>query len=45
VTNDAALREDLRARGLRRASAFDWTTVADETVDAYRRAIGERGRA
>ena len=45
VTTDAALREDLRARGLRRASAFDWTTVADETVDAYRRAIGGRGRA
>jgi glycosyltransferase involved in cell wall biosynthesis len=45
VTNDTELREDLRARGLRRASAFDWTTVADESVDAYRRAIGARGRA
>jgi glycosyltransferase involved in cell wall biosynthesis len=40
VTTDAALRDDLRTRGLRRAAAFDWTTVADETVDAYRRAIG-----
>jgi len=45
VTTDAALRDDLRARGLRRAAAFDWTTVADETVDAYRRAVGGMGRA
>jgi glycosyltransferase involved in cell wall biosynthesis len=36
VTHDAALRADLRARGLERARAFDWDTVADETVAAYR---------
>ena len=39
VTHDAALRDDLRARGLRRVKQFDWQTVADETVAAYRRAI------
>ena len=39
VTRDAALRDDLRARGLRRARRFDWATVADETVAAYRHAL------
>jgi glycosyltransferase involved in cell wall biosynthesis len=38
VAHDSALRDDLRERGLRRVRAFDWRTVADETVAAYRRA-------
>jgi len=40
VTSDAALRTDLRTRGLRRVRQFDWTTVAAETVAAYRQAAG-----
>ena len=35
LAHDAALRDDLRARGLRRVRRFDWDTVADETVHAY----------
>jgi glycosyltransferase involved in cell wall biosynthesis len=38
VAHDGALRDELRARGLRRVQRFDWRTVADETVAAYRRA-------
>jgi glycosyltransferase involved in cell wall biosynthesis len=40
VAGDARLRAELRARGLRRARAFDWERVADETVAAYRQAVG-----
>ena len=29
-------REELRARGLERARAFDWSAVAEATVDVYR---------
>lgn len=39
VAHDEALRADLRARGLRRVQHFDWETVADETVAAYRQAM------
>jgi len=35
---DRALQEELRARGLRRVQRFDWATVAEETVAAYRQA-------
>jgi glycosyltransferase involved in cell wall biosynthesis len=38
VAHDTALRDDLRARGLRRVRQFDWRTAADETVAAYRAA-------
>jgi glycosyltransferase involved in cell wall biosynthesis len=38
VAHDTALRDELRARGLRRVRQFDWQTVADETVAAYHRA-------
>ena len=40
VAHDVALRDELRKRGLARARQFGWTTVADETVAAYRRAVG-----
>ena len=40
VANDGALRDELRARGLARARQFDWATVAEETVAAYRQAAG-----
>jgi glycosyltransferase involved in cell wall biosynthesis len=39
VTHDAGLRAELRARGFRRVRRFDWDTVADETVAAYRTAV------
>jgi glycosyltransferase involved in cell wall biosynthesis len=39
VAHDTALQDDLRARGLRRVRQFDWDTVADETVAAYRQAM------
>ncbi len=41
VTHDAALRDDLRERGLRRVRRFDWRKVADETVSAYHQALAE----
>lgn len=37
---DAALREDLRARGRGRAAPFTWRNCAELTLDAYRRAAG-----
>lgn len=40
VAGDAGLRAELRARGLRRVRRFDWRAVADETVAAYRHALG-----
>jgi glycosyltransferase involved in cell wall biosynthesis len=44
VVHDRALRDELRARGLRRVERFQWDTVADETVAAYRRAIAGGSR-
>ncbi len=38
VLHDSALRDDLRARGLRRVRRFDWRTTAEETMAAYRKA-------
>lgn len=38
ITNDA-LREDLRARSLRRAAWFNWRKTARETVAAYEEAL------
>ncbi len=36
VLNDAAWREDLRAKGLAQASRFSWTRAAAETLGVYR---------
>ena len=36
VLNDAAWREELRARGLAQASRFSWTQAAAETLGVYR---------
>lgn len=40
VLNDAALRDDLTARGLRHARQFTWARTAQLTADSYRRALG-----
>ncbi len=40
VLGDAALRADLRARGLERARRFCWERTAALTVAAYREAMG-----
>lgn len=37
IAKDAALRESLRAEGLRRAAEFSWDRAARETVEVYRR--------
>jgi len=39
VVGDATLQAELRERGLARARAFDWHTVAVETVAVYRKAL------
>lgn len=47
VLTNNALREDLRARSLRRASWFNWQKTARETVAAYEEALArskDRGR-
>jgi len=40
VLGDAELREELRARGLRRAGQFNWRTTAERTLQAYAAAAG-----
>jgi len=42
VAGDAALREDLSARGLARAAAFSWERAARETLAVYRDVAGGR---
>jgi len=39
LVEDDALREDLTARGLKRAAGFSWTRAASETLAAYREAL------
>jgi glycosyltransferase involved in cell wall biosynthesis len=39
LATDADLREDLRARGLRRSAEFTWERTARLTLEAYRAAI------
>ena len=39
VLNEAALRQDLRRRGLERAREFSWDRAARETLTVYRRAM------
>jgi glycosyltransferase involved in cell wall biosynthesis len=40
IWNDEALRADLRARGLARASGFTWERTARLTLDVYRAVLG-----
>ena len=40
LIDDAALRADLSARGLKRASAFDWRDTARMTLQVYRKTGG-----
>ena len=42
LLDDAQLREDLRARGLERASRFTWDAAARRTLDVYRSVMEER---
>ncbi|MBD0372846.1 MAG: glycosyltransferase family 4 protein [Pyrinomonadaceae bacterium] len=47
VVDDAALRQDLRELGMKRATLFDWRETARLTLNAYERAVDaarERGR-
>jgi alpha-1,3-rhamnosyl/mannosyltransferase len=37
VLNDDSLRQDLSLQGLARATVFDWTRTAQQTIEAYRR--------
>jgi glycosyltransferase involved in cell wall biosynthesis len=38
VADDAALRDELRQRGLERARSFSWDRTAKETLEVYREA-------
>ena len=40
IASDAALREQLRAKGLAHAEQFDWRKSAAATLAVYQRAIG-----
>jgi alpha-1,3-rhamnosyl/mannosyltransferase len=40
LLGDAALRAELRERGLRRAAGFSWRRTAEETVRVYERVAG-----
>jgi glycosyltransferase involved in cell wall biosynthesis len=42
LVDDAALRSELRARGLSRASMFSWEKTARETLEIYERAASKR---
>jgi glycosyltransferase involved in cell wall biosynthesis len=42
LVDDAALRADLRERGLDRARSFDWRHTARMTLQVYRRVTGDR---
>ncbi len=39
VLTDAALREESRSRGLRRAGAFSWQGTAEQTMQVYRQVV------
>ncbi len=41
VLSDTALRDELRAKGLRRAGAFSWERAARQTMDVYQKAVGK----
>lgn len=40
VMSDDQLRQSLRERGLRQAATFSWERTADQTMQAYREALG-----
>jgi glycosyltransferase involved in cell wall biosynthesis len=42
LIDDAALRDDLRERGLRRARGFDWRDTARMTLQVYRRVMSDK---
>jgi glycosyltransferase involved in cell wall biosynthesis len=42
LIEDPALRAELGARGLKRASGFDWRDTARMTLQVYRRVMGEK---
>jgi glycosyltransferase involved in cell wall biosynthesis len=42
LIEDASLRAELGARGLKRAQAFDWRDTARMTLQVYRRVMGEK---
>ena len=42
LASDSSYRAELSARGLARARAFSWERTAQQTLDAYRRALSER---
>jgi len=44
VLTDAALAAELRRKGRDRAAEFTWRRTAEQTVAAYQRALGDRGR-
>lgn len=45
LVDDAALREELSGQAAARCrTVFDWDTIADATLDVYRRALERRGR-
>lgn len=45
VLSDQDFRDNLVERGLKRAAGFTWRRTAEETMDVYRKVVGERGRA
>lgn len=45
VLSDAALREDLRRRGLERAAQYSWRRTAERTMDALWRLATREGQA
>ena len=44
ILTDADLREGMRQRGLERAKQFSWERTARETVDVYRKVLGQSNR-
>lgn len=42
LTTDTALRNDLRQRGVARASLFSWTQTAEQTIDVYDRVLDKQ---
>ncbi len=44
VTEDRALREEMRARGLERAKRFTWRRSAEATIEVYRKVLHSMAR-
>lgn len=45
LIDDAALRAELRSRGLQRARAFDWRETARMTLQVYRRVMSDKRKS